>query len=209
MIDDLFQLACIDAGAAALEPVVSDLGALVAQCAARFEVEARAARCTLVTQVRTGEPFARCVPEQVERVLANLASNSLRHTPAGGSVTFVVDRTQDEVRVAVQDTGSGIPDALAVRVFEPFFRTDEARTPSAGNVGLGLAIARGLIESQGGRIWVETPAPGGARVSFALPAAAGPAPHAATVVSGGVGTREGRFGGERRGEPEPAASSTD
>ena len=72
--------------------------------------------------------------------------------------------------VSVEDTGIGIAPEVTERVFEPFWRADSARNPASGGAGLGLAIARGLIEAQGGRIWAEPPANGGTRISFVLPA---------------------------------------
>jgi signal transduction histidine kinase len=111
----------------------------------------------------------RCAPDKVERVLDNLLTNALRHTPSDGAIAVLVEPASDEVRVSVEDSGEGIaPEALR-RVFDRFWRADPARSP--GNSGLGLAIARGLVEAQGGRIWAENRPDGGARISFTLPAA--------------------------------------
>ena len=73
------------------------------------------------------------------------------------------------MRVSVEDTGEGIPPDSAKRVFDHFWRGDRSRTSETGGAGLGLAIAHGLVEAQGGRIWAENVAGGGARVSFTLP----------------------------------------
>jgi signal transduction histidine kinase len=107
----------------------------------------------------------------VERVLLNLLTNAIRHTPSDGAVAVVVEPLDDEVVVSVEDTGEGIPAESAKRMFEHFWRGDRARARSKGNAGLGLAIAHGLVEAQGGRIWAENRSEGGARVSFTLPAA--------------------------------------
>ena len=108
-------------------------------------------------------------PEKIERVLFNLVTNALRHTPSDGSVAVNVARRDEDVLVSVEDTGAGLePEALG-RMFERFWRADRAR--SAAGMGLGLAIARGLVEAHGGMIWAENRAQGGARVSFTLPAA--------------------------------------
>ncbi len=168
LVEDLFELANVEGGAG-LELVPVDLGSLASGCARRFEAEAGARGITLRRVVR--EPvLARCAPEKVERVLANLVTNALRFTPPGGTVTVSVTTGAGAALVSVEDTGIGIDPDSAERVFEPFYRADPARTPSDQGAGLGLAIARGLIEAQGGRIWAETPAGGGARVSFVLPA---------------------------------------
>ncbi len=172
LVDDLFELACIDAGATMLDVVAVDLSALVSSCTHRFEPEALARGIELRAIVRDDAALVLCASDKVERVLTNLVTNALRYTPAGGRVTVAVTSGAGAVIVSVEDTGVGIAPESMERVFEPFFRADAARTPSSGSAGLGLAIARGLIDAQGGRIWAEPPpAGGGTRVCFMLPAA--------------------------------------
>ncbi|MDQ3875656.1 MAG: ATP-binding protein [Actinomycetota bacterium] len=123
-------------------------------------------------EVRVEEPStARCAPEKVERVVFNLLTNALRHTPSDGAVAVVVKPDTDEVRVTVEDTGEGMSEDSLQRMFDRFWRSDRARTSGRAGAGLGLAIARGLVEAQGGRIWAESAPGGGARVSFTLPSA--------------------------------------
>jgi signal transduction histidine kinase len=170
LVDDLFELARIDAGALTLELREAQLAGLVESCLRGLEAEAQARRVHL-TAVLGAEVTVRCAPEQVERVLLNLLTNSLRHTPADGSVAVRVEPRPDEVRVTVEDTGEGLEPETAQRVFDRFWRSDKARSSSrGGGAGLGLAIARGLVEAHGGRIWAENRPGGGARVSFTLPA---------------------------------------
>jgi signal transduction histidine kinase len=104
-------------------------------------------------------------------VLLNLLTNAIRHTPSDGAVAVVVEPLGAEVRVSVEDTGDGIPAESVKRVFDHFWRGDRSRTGGAGQAGLGLAIAHGLIQAQGGRIWAENRSEGGARISFTLPRA--------------------------------------
>jgi signal transduction histidine kinase len=168
LVDDLFELARIDAGVLTLELEDASLASLVDSCVRGLEAEADRRRVRLETRL-DGESPVRCAPEKVERVLLNLLTNALRHTPSDGSIAVLVEPASDEVRVSVEDSGEGIEPEVLRRVFDRFWRGDPAR--SAGGSGLGLAIARGLVEAQGGRIWAENRPSGGARVSFTLPAA--------------------------------------
>ena len=168
LTDDLFELARIDSGTLVLELREAELGGLVRSCLRGVEAEARSRHVTL--EARVGDAVtARCAPDKVERVLLNLLANALRHTPSDGSVAVLVEEGADEVRVTVEDSGDGLSAESLRRMFERFWRGDPAR--SARGAGLGLAIARGLVEAHGGRIWAENAPGGGARVSFTLPAA--------------------------------------
>jgi signal transduction histidine kinase len=170
LVDDLFELARIDAGVLTLEIREAQLSGLVESCLRGLEAEARARHVTLEARL-DGSAQVRCAPDKVERVLFNLLTNALRHTPSDGSVAVLVEPRDEEVQVTVEDTGEGLPADAARRVFDRFWRGDAARSPGKGGAGLGLAIARGLVEAQGGRIWAEDRPEGGARISFTLPAA--------------------------------------
>jgi signal transduction histidine kinase len=167
LVDDLFELARIDAGVLTLELEETSLADLVDSCVRGLEAEACRRNIRLESRLN-GAPPVRCAPDKVERVLLNLLTNALRHTPADGSIAVLVEPARDEVRVSVEDSGEGIAPEVLRRVFDRFWRGDPAR--SGGGSGLGLAIARGLVEAQGGHIWAENRPGGGARVSFTLPA---------------------------------------
>jgi signal transduction histidine kinase len=168
LVDDLFELARIDAGALTLEPREARLEPVVEACLRGVEADARRRGVGLASNVPDGLS-ARFAPEKVERVLFNLLTNALRHTPSDGSVAVRAEQLEREVRVSVEDTGEGLGDEARTRMFDRFWRGDPAR--AARGSGLGLAIARGLVEAHGGRIWAENRPEGGARVSFTLPAA--------------------------------------
>jgi two-component system sensor histidine kinase BaeS len=173
LVDDLFELARIDAGALTLELREVPLVGLVEGCVRGVEATAEACGVQLRSQVPDDLPRVRCAPEQLERVLLNLLTNALRHTPSDGAVAVLVEPGSGEVLVSVEDTGEGMSPEEMERAFDRFWRADTARRRDGGaGAGLGLAIARGLIEAQGGRIWAEAGPAGGARVSFALPVAA-------------------------------------
>ena len=173
LVNDLFELATIDAGALTVELREAALSNVVASCLRGLEVEAERRSVRLENRVDGDLPPVLCAPEHVERVLVNLVSNALRHTPSDGSVAVRVEPGgAADVRVSVEDSGEGLaPEALR-RMFDRFWRGDEARTSASGGAGLGLAISRALVEAQGGRIWAENRPGGGARISFTLPRSA-------------------------------------
>jgi signal transduction histidine kinase len=169
LVDDLFELARIDAGALTLELREARLAGLIESCLRGLEAEAQAKQVRLEATV-DASVAAWCAPEKVERVLFNLLTNALRHTPSDGSVAVCVEPLSDAVRVTVEDSGDGLaPDSLR-RAFDRFWRGDPARSSGNPGAGLGLAIAKGLVEAQGGTIWAENRPDGGARISFTLPA---------------------------------------
>jgi signal transduction histidine kinase len=169
LVDDLFELARIDAGALTLELREATLAGLVDSCLRGLEAEAFARRVRLGADIDEAVTV-RCAPEQVERVLFNLLTNALRHTPSDGSVAVRAEPHAQEVEVSVEDTGDGLEPEAVSHMFDRFWRGDRARTSGAGaGAGLGLAIARGLVEAHGGRIWAEQRPEGGTRVSFTLP----------------------------------------
>src|SRR5207244_10799323 len=136
LVEDLFELARIDAGVLAYELDEVSLAPLVASCVRGFEAEARARNVRLEQSVEGSDPEARCAPEQVERVLLNLLTNALRHTPSDGTVAVTLASVDDHVRVTVEDTGEGISPEAAHRMFDRFWRGDSARQAAAGGAGL-------------------------------------------------------------------------
>jgi signal transduction histidine kinase len=171
LVDDLFELARIDAGALTLHPQAISPGSVIAASVRGFEAEARARGITLTAPDAGGSlPSVLCVPEKVDRVLHNLLTNALRHTPPDGSIAVTALPGRENVTIAVEDSGDGMSTETTLRMFDQFWRGDSSRTSNGS--GLGLAIARGLIEAQGGRIWAENRTSGGARVAFTLPIAA-------------------------------------
>jgi signal transduction histidine kinase len=168
LVDDLFELARIDAGALTLELHRTPVAPLVASALRQLRPEAEARGVALTSNV-DDDLEAQLAPDKFERVLFNLVTNALRHTPSDGSVAVRVERRDDDLLLRVEDDGEGLPGEAPTRMFERFWRADRAR--SGSGAGLGLAIARGLVEAHGGRIWAENRPQGGACVSFTVPAA--------------------------------------
>lgn len=166
LVDDLFELARIDAGVLTLELEQTEVGVLVDSTLRMLRPEADSRGVTLLARVDE-TASAQIARDKIERVLFNLLTNALRHTPSDGSVAVHVERRERDVLLEVEDTGVGLPPEAPARMFDRFWRAERSRTGSGA--GLGLAIARGLVEAHGGRIWAENVPGGGARVSFTLP----------------------------------------
>lgn len=172
LIDDLFELASLDAGLEiAGEP--GSLPDLISDSLAAFAARAEAAGILLEGSVATGVDPVWMAADKIDRVLANLLDNALRYAAPGGRVCVDAAPDGGMVRVTVGDSGPGIPEADLPQLFDAFFRGDRSRARGGdgadGGAGLGLAIARRLVEAHGGTIWAENAPGGGAAVSFTLP----------------------------------------
>ncbi|MCA9988848.1 MAG: hypothetical protein KDE59_31295, partial [Anaerolineales bacterium] len=108
----------------------------------------------------------------LRRLFSNLIENGLKYTPAGGHINVTVNRLWQEVTVTIADTGPGIAPEHLPHLFERFYRPDEARSRDRGGFGLGLAIARAIVEAHNGRIEVESELGQGTRLIVYLPAGA-------------------------------------
>jgi signal transduction histidine kinase len=171
LVDDLFELARLDAGAQLPETRPAPVAALVEAAIRARAAEAEARGVRLEPRLPGDLPPVECAPDSVRRVLDNLLGNAIRHTRGPGTVSVGATRADGDVRLEVQDTGEGLSAEAAERMFEHFWRGDGARAADGGGAGLGLAIARGLVEAQGGVIWAEHAEGGGARICFTLPVA--------------------------------------
>lgn len=172
LINDLFELAQIDAGHSDLHLEPSSLRDLISDTLEAMHAQAEQRGVRLSGQVNAGVDPVLIAPDKVQRVLNNLVGNAIRHTPAGGSVVLQARRNSNQVEVAIRDTGEGINSEDLPHIFERFYRGEKSRSlddQGARGAGLGLAIAKGLIEAHGGRIWVRS-APGkGSLFVFTLP----------------------------------------
>ncbi|GJM43067.1 MAG: hypothetical protein DHS20C20_33490 [Ardenticatenaceae bacterium] len=170
IIDDLFELAQLDAGGLSLEMAHHALADLVSDTIESFQALAHEQSVTLQGKVDDDLGLVWMCAPKIGRVLANLVSNALRYAPAGGTVHVTAVRQQEGAVVIVQDNGPGFNKADLTRVFEQFYRGEQARSRASGSgAGLGLAIARGIVLAHNGRIWAENAPEGGAIVGFSLP----------------------------------------
>ena len=171
LIDDLFDLAQMDAGGLKLDRQPTSMAGLVADTVDSFTALAQQRGVILSGSAESGVDPVLVDARQIGRVLANLVGNALRHTPAGGAVTVHARSLAGRVQVEVADTGDGIPVEDIARVFERFYRGEKSRSRATGGSGLGLAIAKAIVEAHGGQITVESRPGEGARFSFFLPRA--------------------------------------
>lgn len=173
LVADLRDLSLAESGQLKLDMQPTDLAELVRRRVSQTEVGALAKNVSLSTQITEKLPPAMADGRRVEQVIANLLNNALKHTPSGGTIVVTVSQDGEPadrpIVVSVADNGEGIPAEHLPHVFERFYRVDDARSRSAGGAGLGLAIARQMVELHGGRIWVESEPGKGSKFTFTLP----------------------------------------
>jgi signal transduction histidine kinase len=172
LVDDLFELARIDAGLLQLTLEEASLHDMISDTIASFQPQAEQKGVRLAGEISGDVDPVLANPPRLQRVLHNLVSNALRHTPPDGAVTLRATREGEEAHVEVSDTGEGIAAEDLPHVFERSFRGEQSRTrperDDAPSTGLGLAIARGLVEAHGGTMDVESDPGRGSRFYFTL-----------------------------------------
>ena len=171
IVTDFHDLAKLEAGTLPLEVRPCDVGAVLQAMATAIEAEAREKQLRFELDVPSGSPacVALCDRARLGDIVGKLVGNAFKFTPAGGSVTIALARADGGIRVSIRDTGKGIqPDRLA----DIFDRAANARRSPRDGPGLGLAIVRGLVERQGGRVEAKSRPGEGSEFSFTLPAAA-------------------------------------
>jgi signal transduction histidine kinase len=172
LIEDLFSLSRLDAGAAALELQPTAPGQLIDDLLAGHSPAAAAKGVALASHVAPDSGLALAAPLHVTRVLDNLMVNALRHTPSGGRITVAAAPTDDGmVAIHVADDGEGIAADDLPHIFERFYRGEKSRSRASGGAGLGLTIARSIVEAHGGTIAVSSAPGAGTTVRFTLPRA--------------------------------------
>ena len=170
LIDDLFQMAQLDAGGLPLDRQPNAISDLISDTIERFSQLAAERQVTLEGYASAGVDPVLIDAQQIERVLFNLVSNALRHTPAGGRVQVRALPMDQGAQVEVRDTGEGIRPEDLPHIFEQFYRGEKSRSRATGGSGLGLAIAQGIVRAHGGHIDVESQSGQGTRFFFTLPA---------------------------------------
>ncbi|MCI0550251.1 MAG: cell wall metabolism sensor histidine kinase WalK [Anaerolineae bacterium] len=169
LIDDLFQMAQLDAGGFPLNRAQTSLNDLISDTLENFSELAYRESITLEGRVEPNVDPIFMDTQAIGRVLNNLISNALRYTSAGGKIYVSAQRTAKGVEATVSDTGEGIRVEDIPNIFERFYRGEKSRNRGTGGAGLGLAIARGIVRAHGGEIRVESELGKGTRFIFQLP----------------------------------------
>jgi len=170
LVDDLQELSRVEAKAYSLDVRPVAVSNLVQTTVKRLSPQARAKRIALRSDLPADLPPIQADEDRINQVLLNLVANAIQYTPEGGNVTIFAARHVDEVHISVSDTGIGIPSEHIQNLFTRFYRVDKSRSRNAGGgSGIGLTIAKHLVEAQGGRIWVESKGEGqGSTFTFSL-----------------------------------------
>jgi two-component system sensor histidine kinase BaeS len=172
LIEDLYQLALADAGALEYSFAPVDLADILRGTLGALKTSFEDAG--LVLEADIGEvPFVRGDARRLEQLVDNLLANCRRYTDAPGQVRVELNMHNDEVRLIVEDSAPGVPDAALPRVFDRLYRVDPSRNRAAGGAGLGLAICRAIVHAHDGHIDAEHSALGGLRIEVRFPAASG------------------------------------
>jgi len=172
LVNDLQELSRVEAGAYELIRKPISVSSLVESAAARLSRQFEDKGVTLESKVPANLPPALADEDRIGQVLLNLVGNALQYTPPGGHVRIAASRRGHEVHVSITDTGIGISPEHLPHLFTRFYRVDKSRSRAGGGSGIGLTIARHLVEAHGGRIWVESPGAGrGSSFTFTLPLA--------------------------------------
>jgi len=172
LISDLLDVASIEKGTLSLQTGPVDLSVLVSEVVEQLENQARERKIKIEREIDPGIPPITGDHDRLMQVLSNLVGNAIKFTPEEGNILVLVTRTGREAVVSVVDNGVGISRSDLPHVFDRFWRSRESSTKGAG---LGLSIARGIIEAHGGKVWAESELGLGTTMTFALPLSSAPA----------------------------------
>lgn len=169
LVDDLQELALAEAGELKLVRQTEDITGVINQAIAATQAQATAKGISFQADLPAGLPLGDIDFQRISQVLHNLLDNAVAHTGNGGVITVTARPQNNWVEVSVSDTGEGIPSEELPNIFERFYRVDKSRTRATGGSGLGLTIAKRLVEAHGGQIEVQSEVGKGSRFTFTIP----------------------------------------
>jgi two-component system OmpR family sensor kinase/two-component system sensor histidine kinase BaeS len=170
LVSDLRLLSLAEAGQLKLERVEVDTTELITRAVEPFRLQAQSSQIELILEIAPNLPTINVDADRIAQVIRNFLNNSIRHTDAGGRITLTCggDKSQS-LLITVSDTGEGISADDLPFVFDRFYRADKSRSRASGGSGIGLAIAKQLVEAHGGKVWAESQPGRGAIFGFTLP----------------------------------------
>jgi len=170
LVNDLQELSRVEAGAIQLQLAPISPASLIERIQSALGRQFEEKNIQLVTDVEPGLPDVLVDKDRIIQVLTNLVGNALQYTPNGGKVTMTTRRERSEILFSVKDTGIGISAEQLTHVFNRFYRTDKSRNRASGGSGIGLTIAKALVQAHQGKIWAESSGEGkGSTFSFLIP----------------------------------------
>jgi histidine kinase len=170
LVNDLQELSRVEAGVYELDIQPAEVSVLIAEVVNRLELQFKDKGVIFEKDVPDGLPPVLADEYRIGQVLLNLVGNALQYTSSGGRVVVSAALHDKEIKISVSDTGIGISPEHIENIFTRFYRVDKSRSRIGGGSGIGLTIAKYLVEAHGGRIWIESPGPDqGSTFSFSLP----------------------------------------
>jgi two-component system phosphate regulon sensor histidine kinase PhoR len=169
LVQDLLSLTQLESQATLINRQEVDLRKILDAAVLVVKPTAEANKLTIETEAVAEDTVVWADRDQIGQALLNLLDNAVKYTPEGGSISVSASDTGAEVHVTVEDTGIGIPREHLNRIFERFYRVDKNRSRELGGTGLGLSIVKHIIQSHGGRVWVQSEPEEGSAFSFSLP----------------------------------------
>jgi signal transduction histidine kinase len=169
LVDDLQELSLAEAGELKLDCHTEDIIKLLKQAVAVRQTQAAAKGVLVSVDLPKKLPTVNIDAHRISQVLLNLIDNAITHTPKGGTITITARKLDNWLEIGVEDTGEGVPAKDLPNIFERFYRVDKSRARATGGAGLGLAIAKSLVEAHGGKIEVKSQTGKGSRFSFTIP----------------------------------------
>ena len=170
LVEDLHLLTLVETRQLHFEIKQVDLSDIVTHVIDLFQAEAEDKNITLKFEEPHQAAVALLDPQRINQVVGNLVSNALRYTPDGSNVALTIEKTSEKVVLTISDDGPGVPAEDLDNIFQRFWRGEKSRSRASGGAGLGLAIARQLVEAQGGQIHAENRKTGGLNISIQFPA---------------------------------------
>ncbi len=167
MVMELLELSRIESGRVDMKKAALKVRELLQSPVDRMRLQAERSKLDLTIECSDSLPVIQVDKERMEQVLINIIHNAIRHTLPGGKIIVSAEQLENEIIIRIKDTGEGISEKDLPRIFERFYKTDQART--SGGTGLGLAIAKHIVEAHNGRIWAESVPGLGSTFSIALP----------------------------------------